>query len=450
MKGIDPHTIVLREFETCKIGARWSSANRTITSRELSAICAYQDKTGNELFTLGYQCIKATNWVGTIGIGDKSIEVIPKIDAINGQLSDVPTRENLLAMVASAGYVPLARTEIARLAYDGKPLLAAFLDLYVDNLAREWRRGPIRRYVTRIENRPYLRGKLLLPEHLKANAIQQQRFFTVSDEFIEDNDVSRLLKAALYSCQRQQLCEQVARKAKGLLPDFEDVALVEFAPEERDRLTVDRQIKRFEPLVNLAKIILRSSSPSSSSAGDAVYSLMFDMNEVFERFIAAELHLALSGRQVTVQSQVGGKHLLHQNGRGRFALRPDLAVFCGSSTRCILDTKWKRLDLDKTHANVSQADMYQMYAYGKEFDSPRTILLYPRFGSLPDIVATYEHYDKSATKSDCRKQILVATIDLSSPINSSAGIKMLHQSLHKLIDDSKPVNAGNTMLLLAV
>lgn len=77
-------------------------------------------------------------------------------------------------------------------------------------------------------------------------------------------------------------------------------------------------------------------------------------------------------------------------------------------------------------------------------------MLYPRFGSLPDIVATYEHYNKSAAESDCRKQILVATIDVSAPINSSAGIKILHQSLTRLIDDNSPVSTSEALLSLAV
>ncbi|MBT1070697.1 McrC family protein [Pelotalea chapellei] len=430
----DPNTMVLREFESCLIGSRWSSTTKTITARELSVISTYQEQTGNKLFAFGYRSIKATNWVGTFGIGDKSIEVIPKIDSSAELLPDAPTRENLLTMVAAAGYVSLARSEIARLTYDSKPLLAAFLDLYVDNLAREWRRGPIKRYVTLTENRQYLRGKLLIPEHIKLNGIQQQRFFTASDEFVEDNTVAQLLKAALHRCQRQKLCEQVSRKAKGLMPDFETVALIDFSAGECERVCVDRQIKRFEPLVNLAKIILRNCSPSSSPAGDAVYSLMFDMNEVFERFIAAELHHALAGRPVNVQSQVSGKSLLNQNGRGRFRLCPDLGVFHGKSTLCLLDTKWKRLDMDKSYANVSQADMYQMYAYGKEFDSPRTVLLYPRFSNLADIVATYEH-NNSVLDSDSgiSKQIVVATIDVSAPLNSLSGRQALHYDLTKAV-----------------
>ena len=44
----------------------------------------------------------------------------------------------------------------------------------------------------------------------------------------------------------------------------------------------------------------------------------------------------------------------------------------------ILDTKWKSL-VDKPRLNygISQADMYQMYAYAKKYDTSEIWLLYP-------------------------------------------------------------------------
>ena len=39
----------------------------------------------------------------------------------------------------------------------------------------------------------------------------------------------------------------------------------------------------------------------------------------------------------------------------------------------MIDTKWKRLDMSRPHENVSQSDVYQMYAYGKEYDLPKVI-----------------------------------------------------------------------------
>lgn len=45
----------------------------------------------------------------------------------------------------------------------------------------------------------------------------------------------------------------------------------------------------------------------------------------------------------------------------------------------ILDTKWKELDGKENGSNygISQADMYQMYAYSKKYGTSEIWLLYP-------------------------------------------------------------------------
>lgn len=427
----EPNTLIIREYERFAVGSRWNAAAKTISEKEVAAIVTYQGRLGMELIEFGYRNARATNWVGTLGVGEKTVEVIPKIDSSVGPLSEAKTRENLLYMLSRAGYVPLAPAEITRMVHSGKPLLAAFLDLYVDNLAREWRRGAIRNYVTQSENRSFLRGKLLYRDQLRENLIQQQRFFTSCDEFIEDNRVARLLKAALERCCRQRLCADVARKAKSLILDFESVSSVVFSGEELQRIEVDRQIQRFGPLVSLAKIILREGSPSSSPSGDTVYSLMFDMNEVFERFVAAELTQSLVGQNLIVKSQVRGKSLLQQNGKQRFQLRPDIGVFRDGKALCLLDTKWKRLDSGKPYGNVSQADMYQMYAYGKEFEAPLTVLVYPRHGNLPAVVSEYEHNDPASPGAE-PKRIVVGTVDVTNQLNLLLNQQQVRADLARL------------------
>jgi len=429
----DPNTLIIREYDQFAVGSRWNTVTKTISEKEIAAIASYQAKIGTELIEIGYRSGRATNWVGTLGVGDKMIEVIPKVDSSDGELSDARTRENLLHMLAMAGDVLLSPADITRMVHSGKPLLSAFLNLYVHNLAREWRKGAIKNYVSQEENRTYLRGKLLFREQLRDNLIQQQRFYTSCDEFIDDNRVARLLKAALEQCCRQRLCADVARNAKNLLPDFENVSLVKYCRDELQSIKVDRQIRRFEPLVGLAKIILCSGSPLSSSSGDLVYSLMFDMNEVFERYIAAELTQALAGTNCTVKAQVRGKSLLHQNGNQRFQLRPDLGVFLEGKAVCLLDTKWKRLDPEKPYESVSQADMYQMYAYGKEFDSPLTVLVYPRHTNLPCVVSAYNH--NPATAADAlQKRIVVSTIDVSSQLGLFMNQRQVQADLATLVN----------------
>ena len=187
--------------------------------------------------------------------------------------------------------------------------------------------GQIKRYVPCEENRGCLKGKLLLPDHLRLNQLHQERFFTACDEFTCDNIVSQLLKAALRKCRDQKVSNLVAQKAKSLMPDFDEVSDVRLSDTEIKSILVDRRISRFEPLLNMAKLHIEEVSPAPSASGHAVYSLMFDMNEVFERFIAAEMKAAMRHEPVSVNYQVKGKSLLRRNGLKRFALRPDMGIF---------------------------------------------------------------------------------------------------------------------------
>jgi 5-methylcytosine-specific restriction enzyme subunit McrC len=424
--------IILKEFERLPVGAEWDANKRIIGVWEAAAIERFQIEDGQELLQFGHRTIQATNWVGTLGIGRRCLEVLPKIDDLSGSLDARGTRENLLWMVARAGLVPIAPADIARLAESKHPLLAAFLQLYVENLALEWQRGPIKVYVAEEENRTFLSGKLLFQQQTRHNLIQQQRFYTVADEFTMNNPLSCLLKAALKRCALQRLSETVARGARGLLQEFADVSDWEISPMEAEQIKVSRQHSRFALLIDLAKLILQAISPEAGGEGQQVYSLMFDMNVVFERFVAAEMQVALAGFSLTVVPQLGGRCLLTQKGKKRFNLRPDIGISQGDKVICLIDTKWKRLDLNKPHAGVSQADVYQMYAYGKEYDSPLTVLLYPRQGRLQESIAEYLHNPEIEGETSPRT-ITVKTLDVCKPMGLPATRQELRECLMRCV-----------------
>lgn len=70
-------------------------------------------------------------------------------------------------------------------------------------------------------------------------------------------------------------------------------------------------------------------------------------------------------------------HYLCMEPRKQFALRPDI-VLEREGRVVILDIKWKRLiDNERKNYGISQADMYQMYAYSKKYETSEIWLLYP-------------------------------------------------------------------------
>lgn len=70
-----------------------------------------------------------------------------------------------------------------------------------------------------------------------------------------------------------------------------------------------------------------------------------------------------------------GKYLIEEP-RG-FALKPNIVL----EGKFIVDTKWKIIrqdDKEKEKNKVSQADLYQLYAYSKKYECGKLYLIYPK------------------------------------------------------------------------
>jgi len=62
-----------------------------------------------------------------------------------------------------------------------------------------------------------------------------------------------------------------------------------------------------------------------------------------------------------------------------FQTRPDILIKRGGAVLQVIDTKWKRIvaRIDDPKRGVSQADVYQMMAYGRLYQCGKLTLLYP-------------------------------------------------------------------------
>lgn len=100
------------------------------------------------------------------------------------------------------------------------------------------------------------------------------------------------------------------------------------------------------------------------------------MESVYESYVAQQMKKVMSPEGWEFSSQDKG-HYLFMEPRRQFALRPDIVMKRGERT-VILDTKWKSLvDNERVNYGISQADMYQMYAYAKKYQASEVWLLYP-------------------------------------------------------------------------
>lgn len=236
-------------------------------------------------------------------------------------------------------------------------------------------------YLNQEENLNVYKGKLLVNEHLKQNIVHKERFYVVFDEYQANCPQNRLIKSTLLKLQQLTGSAQNSKEIRQLLVSFELVEPSKNYEKDFSKVVIDRTTKCYEVLLKWSKVFLKNKSFSMFSGTESARALLFPMEKVFEAYVAKNLKKRLNQAGWDVSIQDKGYYLFDTlNGEKyqKFALRPDLVITRPDESIIILDTKWKSLiNNKKANYGISQADMYQMYAYAKKYQASEVWLLYP-------------------------------------------------------------------------
>lgn len=347
----------------------------------------WADTTGETIFDWSrLSTVKAKNWVGVIETQGVSIEILPKIEG----LSNAGARKNLLFMLAVAGDLPVRERDIASLAVERTTLLDALILVFSERLLRELRAGLDHAYVVQEENAAFVRGKLLLREHLLRNIAHDERVFVAFDEFVSDTPLNRILKRACQVLVARTRSHAAEHNLRAALVAFDEVRDTPIARHHFEQIQLSRNSNRFETLLEFCRIVLVEGAPSLRVGERSTFTLLFPMERVFERFVAKAMlknapDLGIDAGTVAVQARGVQRWLLSDaSHKGRFRLAPDIVLRGDARPRLIVDTKWKRLlsnDEDKKNG-ISQTDIYQMVAYATRYDCDDSVLVYPRVAGV--------------------------------------------------------------------
>lgn len=385
------------------------------------------------VFTWYAHHAKASQWVGVVQVDGLQVEILPKIEAPSADDVGHVSRMNLLAMLAMAGNLPVRSRELASLAERKASLSEVLARLFAEKLVAELLRGPERRYRSRRENLHGFKGKLVVARQVLRNAAHRERFVCDYDELVTDTPMNRVFRAA---CRQLVLAARVPRtvdalrRALSLLDEVEDEVVT---PELLQRVPIDRKNERFESLFAFCRLLFAHESPTARAGATNTFSLLFDMNVVFEQFITAFVrrHVLpqLPGWSLFPQAHGRHRHLLSRAGRGVLRLAPDLLLETPDGDLVVVDTKWKHLARGGKQRRASRSDLYQLYAYLQRFEADRTVLLYPRVPHVdPDVLEVFEQGDEPGTK-----RVEVRFTDVSVDLASETGRAALGEELRRLL-----------------
>jgi 5-methylcytosine-specific restriction enzyme subunit McrC len=195
-----------------------------------------------------------------------------------------------------------------------------------------------------------------------------------------DIALNRIMKAAITRLIRIARTTENQRHLRELGFAYADIADQPVSALRWDDVVLDRTNARWRELLNLSRWLLGERFQTTSCGSGEGFSLLFEMNTLFEEYVARMLKRALAYTGLRVVSQGGRLYCLEGDDRRQlFQTRPDILIKRGDAVIQVIDTKWKRITarIDDPKQGVSQADVYQMMAYRHLYRCDTLILLYP-------------------------------------------------------------------------
>jgi 5-methylcytosine-specific restriction enzyme subunit McrC len=369
---------------------------------------------GADVLTDHHRRLRAQQVVGVLVAPGCTLEILPKIEGLgdgDDDASRTRIRGRLVHMLAVAHDLDLAVGDETALDTQRSTLLEVLIGIFCKRLTDVLRHGMPRRYVDRTEDLPALRGRLDMNRQFTVLAATPQRLACRFEAFSDDIALNQVMKATVARLSRLSQSPVNQRRLRELGHLYSDVSAVPVGALRWERVVLDRTNYRWRGLRDLARLLLSGDYQTTSHGNAPGFSLLFAMNDLFEAYVAKVLARALRGSDLHVVVQDRRLYCLRDpEGARRFQVRPDIVVRRGAEAVMVIDTKWKRISsrIDDPKQGVSQADVYQMMAYGRLYGCPRLMLLYPHHGKLADAGRT-DSYQVIGS----RDELVIATIDLA-------------------------------------
>ncbi len=339
---------------------------------------------GGNIVQLGRRALRAGQVVGILAGQDCSLEILPKIDATGNddeQAGQGQVRKRLVHMLSIALDLDVRSGALSDHDWQSNTLLEILISLFTRDLIDAVRQGMPRRYVGREDDLPALRGKLDTVRQFSVLAASPQRLACRYDELSSDILLNRIMKAAVDRLRRVAIRPENQRRLAELALSYADISPIPAKDIPWDAVHLDRTNERWRSLLSMARFLLGDRHQTTSMGEQQGFSLLFEMNTLFEHYVGRLLRRALTGSPFRVHLQGGRLFCLQDavTGRRTFQTKPDILIKCDGKIVHIIDTKWKRIGskVDDPKRGVSQADVYQMMAYGQIYQCDRLTLLYP-------------------------------------------------------------------------
>lgn len=318
----------------------------------------------------------------------EGIEILPKTGL--GVEEPGKAREVLQKMLRSALDLQAREAAAADLLTMNTPIHEWVFAQFLHHLNSLLRRGLRFWYEDVEEETRYLRGQLLVGRQMRQPPERRHLFQVRHSVFTPDRVENRLLRTALDFVRSQVRSAESWRLANELVHRIDEIPPLRDPVSHLPLWQDAKLMQSYREVYPWCSLILKRLNPNFQKGAHDGIALLFPMEKLFERHVEVRLRAALP-RGFDLISQTSSKHLLgHTPSHASrleswFQLQPDLLLRdTQTKEQRVLDTKWKLVDETAANPtdkyNISQADLYQLFAYGQKYLSGRgeMMLIYPK------------------------------------------------------------------------
>lgn len=360
----------------------------------------------------GLEGITTCAHVGIIRFADFQLNILPKIIGEEDSLC----LENLMFMLRYTRKLEIHSMDNAEISQTKQPFLEVLIAHYANILLNALQRHIPHQYETQEDNLPTVKGRILFAKNHLVNAANLARTYCQFDEFTPDNLLNQTLKFVSHALQKLTSVSQTRQKLLKINAVYEDVTLRPVAYAETQKIILNRNHTMFKEPLELAQMFLQHSTISLHNHTFTNLAILFDMNKLFEEFVATALEQAFPG-QVKIQNKLKIIEDIDGIPGTSYTIRPD--ILFGKDT--IIDTKYKRLSLPED--KPSEADIYQMLAYNRFYNRKNIILCYPM---------TDEYYPRTTILEKKSISLMLLTLNIHQLLTKNNLNHIIYELMKRL------------------
>lgn len=371
--------LTIVEHQSISIVESSNGNDLSITHKQAALLEKIEHKLPKGSLSWRHKAVKFSQYCGLIRLGDLHFEILPKVYGLENEPG--ATRLELVKMLRKAGFLKAMPAGSASISTQKHTLLDIFIAHFCEQLKNALIQGMSRQYRIVEDNIGVLRGKLVTSQQLRSNLAHKERLYCAYDELSEDILLNQTIKFTLKLLLRLCRSSSIKQTLSQLLMSFDDVADKSVTIQSVDALILDRTNTSFHQVIDQCKMFIKGMNPDLYSGNFESFALLFDMNQLFEKWVASVMKPLAWQHGYQLREQGPKRYLAMREDIEKkvFQMKPDITLVDGQkNVVMIFDVKWKLLDGDDKKLGISQADLYQLNTYATQYGVKSVALVYPR------------------------------------------------------------------------